>query len=179
MFEWNYIYYSRHYISIWSGPVFFWRINLMLEAYWMGKWAQQLSIILWLAWGYERLQKRYFIKRLALKLSIYMLEGWLTHISSPEPTHTIKYFSQVTQFPFLEHPLINRTVHELGLSLKDFDVGYGYHPDSLIYIRGQHLRYKDIGNVTVPYNLGDHMHTSFSQLLWYVICYKIWLFLTH
>ena len=24
---------------------FFWRINLMFEAYWMGKWAQQLSII--------------------------------------------------------------------------------------------------------------------------------------
>ena len=68
-----------------------------------------------------------------------------------------------------DHPLINRTVHELGLTVDDFLVGYGYHPDSLIYTRGHHMRHKDIESTRVPYQLEEHMRIDFDQLNWYGI----------
>lgn len=64
------------------------------------------------------------------------------------------------------HPLMNRTLQALGLEAADFPMGSGYHPDSLIYIRGQHLRHKHIGTVSVLYDLGDHMNKDFDQLNW-------------
>ena len=61
---------------------------------------------------------------------------------------------------------MNRTLQALGLEAADFPMGSGYHPDSLIYIRGQHLRHKHIGTVSVLYDLGDHMNKDFDQLNW-------------
>ena len=62
---------------------------------------------------------------------------------------------------------MNRTVHELGLTVQDFLVGYGYHQDSLLYIRGHHMRYKDLENVRVPYQLEDkHVRSDFDMLNW-------------
>ena len=79
----------------------------------------------------------------------------------------LSYYSGEIRYLFSVHPLINRTLHELGLTVNDFEtVGVGFNPDSLIYVRGKHMRYKNLDKIQVPYNLEEHMRTDFDQLNW-------------
>ena len=79
----------------------------------------------------------------------------------------IHLVTQKTLLFLSENVLLNRTIHDLGLTSVDFDPGFGFHEDSIIYLRGQHMRNGDIANTNVPYYLEEnHKGKTLRQIGW-------------
>ena len=74
--------------------------------------------------------------------------------------HWLKSFGNIS-----EHRRINRTVHELGLAVVDFDPGFGFSAGTIAYLRGVHLRDADMVGDKLPYGLKPNEKYKTSQIL--------------
>lgn len=62
------------------------------------------------------------------------------------------------------HRLLHQTIQQLGLPIVDFPLGSGKSPDTLIYLRGVHLRNDELGGYKTPYRLLPHERKPDDQL---------------
>ena len=60
---------------------------------------------------------------------------------------------------------MNKTVYELGLSVVDFEPGYGFDDKSIVYLRGVHLKNDEIDGDKPPYGLKPKEKYKTSQEL--------------
>ena len=66
------------------------------------------------------------------------------------------------------HPLVNRTAHDLGLSIIDFVGGFLFGNHDIAYLRGKHMRPWEFTGDKSPYNLKpDEKYKTIPELGWY------------
>ncbi|XP_071145582.1 aplysianin-A-like [Mytilus edulis] len=70
------------------------------------------------------------------------------------------------RFTASSHKLLSDTIRELGLPVQKFVLGGGASADTTVHVRGTHLRYKDLGGTSTPYNLLPNEQKPVSQLKW-------------
>ncbi|XP_053391125.1 L-amino-acid oxidase-like [Mercenaria mercenaria] len=61
------------------------------------------------------------------------------------------------------HPLMNKTIHDIGLEVVDFELGVGPSNDSLYYLRGKHMKYNELPT-QAPYNLSPENRIDPKEL---------------
>ncbi|CAC5422907.1 unnamed protein product [Mytilus coruscus] len=66
------------------------------------------------------------------------------------------------------HALLHETIQQLGLPIKRFDLGSGPSPDTIVNVRGVHLRYNELGGNKTPYRLRPNERKPIDQLTWEV-----------
>ncbi|XP_052083730.1 aplysianin-A-like [Mytilus californianus] len=66
------------------------------------------------------------------------------------------------------HALLHETIQQLGLPIKRFDLGSGPSPDTIVNVRGVHLRYDELGGNKTPYRLRPNERKPIDQLTWEV-----------
>ena len=65
------------------------------------------------------------------------------------------------------HKLLNKSIHDLGLKVVDFGPPAMPFPDSNAYFRGQHMKYRDIPNMDMPYFLpGKFKGKTLGEINW-------------
>ncbi|XP_045199216.2 L-amino-acid oxidase-like [Mercenaria mercenaria] len=66
-----------------------------------------------------------------------------------------------------DHDLVNSTVHDLGLDVVDFELGYGSSGGTLYYLRGKHMTLDELAT-QAPYNLPAENRVDLDTLHWNV-----------
>ncbi|XP_052085266.1 L-amino-acid oxidase-like [Mytilus californianus] len=64
------------------------------------------------------------------------------------------------------HALLHQTIRQLGLPIKRFDLGSGPSPDTIVNVRGVHLRFEELGGNKTPYRLQPNERKPTNQLTW-------------
>ncbi|CAG2242193.1 IL4I1 [Mytilus edulis] len=81
--------------------------------------------------------------------------------------HGVKGFKAelgAMRFHESSHQLLNKTARHLGLTVIDFPLGYGASDSTLMFLRGVHMRYNEVGS-KMPYNLKPEEKISYRQIL--------------
>lgn len=73
------------------------------------------------------------------------------------------------QCTFSAHTLLHDTIRKLGLRVEKFELGIGPSNDTIVAVRGTHLRHQDLGGFKTPYILHSNERKPVDQLKWYVI----------
>ncbi|XP_045196895.2 L-amino-acid oxidase-like isoform X2 [Mercenaria mercenaria] len=65
------------------------------------------------------------------------------------------------------HPLLNKTIHELGLDVEDLKKAESGDGDTLYYLRGKHMSYSELP-VKAPYNIPENYRIDYDTLHWQI-----------
>ncbi|XP_053381129.1 L-amino-acid oxidase-like [Mercenaria mercenaria] len=65
------------------------------------------------------------------------------------------------------HPLLNKTIHELGLAIEDVTMAPTGKGDTLYYLRGKHMSYSELP-VKAPYNIPENYRIDYDTLNWQI-----------
>ncbi|XP_076086851.1 achacin-like [Mytilus galloprovincialis] len=64
------------------------------------------------------------------------------------------------------HKLLHDTIRKLGLRVEKFELGIGPSNDTIVAVRGTHLRHQDLGGFKTPYILHSNERKPVDQLKW-------------